>query len=98
MCSVGVYVRAGSRNDTLETSGTANLLAKMLLKGSTSATKGQLAEEIEGIGGRIGVNVDREITSLNLTCFKGDLSRAVSLLGDCVSNATLDSAELELAK
>lgn len=29
---------------------------------------------------------------------KGDLSRAVSMLGDCVSNATLDSAELELAK
>lgn len=70
----------------------------MLLKGSTGATKGQLAEEVESMGARIGIDTDREITSLNLTCFKGDLSRAVSMLGDCVSNATLDSAELEMAK
>jgi len=70
----------------------------MLLKGSTGSTKGQLAEEVESMGARIGVDTDREITSLNLTCFKGDLSRAVSMLGDCVSNATLDSAELEMAK
>ena len=93
-----MYIKAGSRNDTLETSGTSNLLARMLLKGSTGATKGQLAEEVESMGARIGVETDREITSLNLTCFKGDLSRAVSMLGDCVSNATLDSAELEMAK
>ena len=93
-----MYIKAGSRNDTLETSGTSNLLARMLLKGSTGATKGQLAEEVESMGARIGVDTDREITSLNLTCFKGDLSRAVSMLGDCVSNATLDSAELEMAK
>lgn len=93
-----MYIKAGSRNDTLETSGTSNLLARMLLKGSTGATKGQLAEEVESMGARIGIDTDREITSLNLTCFKGDLSRAVSMLGDCVSNATLDSAELEMAK
>ena len=70
----------------------------MLLKGSNSASKAQLAEEVEGMGARIGVDVDREITSLGLTCFKGDISRAVALLGDCVSSATLDSAELEMAK
>ena len=29
---------------------------------------------------------------------KGDVGRAVSLLGDAMSNATLDSAEIELTK
>ena len=29
---------------------------------------------------------------------KGDVSRAVSLLGDAVNNTSLDSAELELTK
>jgi predicted Zn-dependent peptidase len=70
----------------------------MLLKGSSSASKGQLAEELEGMGASISSNVDREITSLNLTCFKGDLSRAVNMLGDCLSGATLDAAEVEMAK
>ena len=96
--SVGVYIKAGSRNDTPETSGTANMLAKMLLKGSSSATKGQIAEEIESMGANVSSNVDREITSMSLTCFKGDVSRAVAILGDAVSGATLDAAELEIAK
>ena len=70
----------------------------MLLKGSQGATKAQLAEECESMGASISTSTEREMTSLNMTCFKGDVSRAVSLLGDAVSNTTLDSAELEMAK
>lgn len=96
--NVGVYINAGSRQDTLETSGTSNLLTRMLLRGSQGATKAQLAEEIESMGARISADSDREITNINVTCFKGDLSRAVAMLGDAVSSATIDPAELELAK
>lgn len=96
--NIGVYVNAGSRNDTLETSGTAHLLSKMLFRGSQSASKSQLAEEIEGMGGRLTSDVDREISSYGMTVFKGDVSRAVSLLGDALSSANLDAAELELVK
>ena len=74
------------------------MLTRMLLRGSQGATKAQLAEEIESMGARITADSDREITNLNVTCFKGDLSRAVAMLGDAVSSATIDSAELEIAK
>lgn len=74
------------------------MLAKMLLKGSQGATKAQLGEELEGMGATISTNTDREMTSINLACFKGDVSRAVAMLGDALSNTTLDSAELEMAK
>lgn len=96
--SVGVYINAGSRQDTLETSGTANLLAKMLTKGSQGVTKTQFAEEIENMGGSVSQDIDREITNLNVTCFKGDLARALNLLGDAVANPNIDPAELELVK
>lgn len=96
--NVGIYIGAGSRQDTLETTGAANMLTKMLLRGTSSTTKGALAEEIESMGGRITSDVDREVTNLNLTCFKGDLDRAVAVLGDAISNASLDHAELEIAK
>ena len=98
MSSVGVYIKAGSRQDTLETSGTANLLAKMLTKGSQGVTKSQFAEEIENMGGSVSTSIDREITNVNVTCFKGDLGRALNLLGDAVANPNLDPAELELTK
>lgn len=97
-CSIGVYINAGSRQDTLETSGTANLLRKMILKGTASASKGQIAEELEGMGARLTGETGREISSLGLTVMKGDVSRAVALLGEAISSATLDSAELELTK
>ena len=96
--SVGVYIGAGSRQDTLETTGAANMLTKMLLRGTSSTSKAALAEEIESMGGRVESDVDREFTNVNFTCFKADIGRAVALLGDAVSNATLDHAELEIAK
>ena len=74
------------------------MVAKMLLRGSQNVSKGQLAEEVESMGARIHSDSDREITHLNVTCFKGDVSRAVNMLGDAVSNAAFDAAELEIAK
>lgn len=74
------------------------MLTKMLLRGTSATSKAALAEEVESMGGRISSDVDREMTNLNMTCFKGDLSRAVALLGDAITNATLDHAELEIAK
>ena len=70
----------------------------MLTRGSSGYTKASLAEEIEGMGGSLTTSVDREVTSLSVNCFKGDVSRAVKILTDSVGSASLDSAELELAK
>ena len=50
------------------------------------------------MGARIEAETDREVTSINLTCLKGDVSRAVALVGDVIANATIDGAELEVAK
>ena len=89
---------AGSRHDHYDTTGTANLLATMLTRGSAGYTKASLAEEVEGMGGSLSTSVDREVTSLTMNCMRGDVSRAVKVLTDSLSSATLDSAELELAK
>lgn len=74
------------------------MLTKMLLRGTSSTSKAQLAEEVESMGARVESDVDREFTNVNMTCFKADIGRAVALLGDAVSHATLDHAELEIAK
>jgi len=51
--TVGVYFGAGSRQDTLATSGAAHNLRNMLTKGTSTRSKGQLAEEIESMGARL---------------------------------------------
>ena len=93
-----MYINAGSRQDTLETTGAANMLRMMLTRGTAGQSKAALAEEIESMGARISSETDREISSFNINCFKGDVSRAVSILGDAMSNINFDAAELEIAK
>ncbi len=62
--SVGVFVGAGSRNEDLETSGTAYLLEKMLQRGTTSKSKNEISLEIENMGARFQSKTDREVSSL----------------------------------
>ena len=50
------------------------------------------------MGGSLDSQVDREATSITMQVLKGDVGRAVSLLGGAVSSATLDPAEFELTK
>lgn len=70
----------------------------MLTRGSSSHTKASFAEDVEAMGGRYEHNVDREQTRISLTVHKGDVNRAVNLLGDAITSATLDTAEIELTK
>ena len=96
--SLGVYVGAGSRHDSLGTSGASHVLRSMLSRGTASRSKADFATEVEQMGGVFAGESGREQCSVKLTVHKADLGKAVELLGDAVSNASLDPAELELLK
>lgn len=50
------------------------------------------------MGARTYAKHDREHSNFAVTCFKSDVGKVVDMLGDCVSNATLDAAEFEQCK
>lgn len=93
-----MYVKAGSRNEDLETTGSAYLLQKMATRGTTNKSKSEIFEEIENIGGLYSDDIEREQSSYSLQVFKNDAPRAVQLLGDMITNIALNSGELELLK
>ena len=70
----------------------------MLSRGTDSHSKASFNEEVEGMGARLNTSVEREKSSISMQCMKGDLGRAINLLGDAVSNANLDPSEIELTK
>jgi mitochondrial-processing peptidase subunit beta len=96
--SVGVFVGAGSRHEDLETSGTAYLLEKMLLRGTPSRTKSEINLAVDSMGARFHSQTGRENSSLQMQVFNGDVGKAVKLLGDLVSNSNLNANELEVVK
>jgi processing peptidase subunit beta len=96
--SVGVFVGAGSRHEDLETSGTAYLLEKTLLRGTNSHTRTELGQTIENLGARYQAKTDREQSFHQLQVFKSDVGKAVKLLGEMITSSTFSPAEFEATK
>jgi len=95
LAAVGVFVNAGSRNETLETSGVAHFLEHLHFKGTSKRTRVQLETEIENVGAHLNAYTSREHTLYHMQVFKNDLPRAVDLLGDILTNSLYNKNQIE---
>lgn len=93
--SVGVFVDTGSRNETVETNGISHFLEHMAFKGTKKRNARQIAEEFEGIGGRINAYTSKEKTVYYAKVLKQHAEFAVEFLSDILQNSTFDQVELE---
>jgi predicted Zn-dependent peptidase len=93
--SVGVFVNTGSRNETAEINGISHFLEHMAFKGTKKRTARQIAEEFEGIGGRINAYTSKEKTVYYAKVLKQHAEFAVEFLADILQNSTFDEVELE---
>jgi len=92
--SVGVWVNAGARNETLELNGVSHLLEHMAFKGTRRRNALAIAEEIESIGGHLNAYTSREQTAYIARVLKGDVPLAVDLLADILQHTTMPEDEL----
>lgn len=93
--SMGVWVRAGSRNETININGAAHFLEHMAFKGTTSRSAAQIAEEVENVGGYLNAYTSREITAYYARLLKKDLNLGVEILADILQNSTFDPKEMD---
>lgn len=93
--SVGVFVNTGSRNETPEINGISHFLEHMAFKGTKKRSAKQIAEEFEGIGGRINAYTSKERTVYYAKVLKKHAEFAVEFLADILQNSTFDEVELE---
>ncbi len=93
--SVGVFVKAGSRNEEVEINGISHFLEHMAFKGTKKRNALQIAEEFENIGGRINAYTSKERTVYYAKVLKKDAEFAVEFLSDIIQNSVFDEVELE---
>ena len=96
--ALGVWVKAGARDETLEEGGLAHLLEHMAFKGTEQRTALQIAEEIEAAGGDINAATGMESTAYYARVLKNDWPMALDILADILNNPVFDPAELEREK
>lgn len=93
--SVGVFVNTGSRNEDKKINGISHFLEHMAFKGTAKRNAKQIAEEFEGIGGRINAYTSKEKTVYYAKVLKQHAEFAVEFLSDILQNSTFEKTELE---
>lgn len=96
--SLGIWVKAGARDETLDEGGLAHLIEHMAFKGTEQRSALAIAEEIEAAGGDINAATGMESTAYHARVLKGDWPLALDILADILTRPVFDPAELEREK
>lgn len=89
LVSMVAAFRGGLLAETPENNGITRLLAKVLLKGTTTRTAEEIADTIEAVGGGIGSDAGNNSFSISLDVTQPDLRLGADLLCDVLLHATL---------
>ncbi|WP_332065913.1 M16 family metallopeptidase [Bartonella sp. CB189] len=93
-----IWIKVGSRNETLTQHGIAHLLEHMAFKGTENRTAFQIAADIENVGGEINATTSAETTAYFVRVLKKDLPLAIDILADILMHSKFDEGELEREK
>jgi predicted Zn-dependent peptidase len=93
--SLGVWIRAGSRDERDEVAGITHLMEHMLFKGTPSMNALGIAEAFEGIGAQENAATGEEYTVLYARFLPEHLERALDIMSEMIKNPTLADLERE---
>ena len=99
IASVGIYIVGGAVEEEENEAGLTLLTARTMLKGTTTRSAAQIAEDAEMLGGSISASAGSDSFGWSFSVPNARLSEALELLGDVVQRPTIpeDSFETERA-
>jgi len=96
--SVGLWINAGSRCETLENNGVSHFIEHMLFKGTESRSAKKIAEIFDAIGGQINAFTGKECTCFYTKTLASYLNISLDVLSDMYFNSIFSENEMELEK
>ena len=97
MANVGVFIVGGAIEEELEQAGLTLLTARTMLKGTTTRSAAQVAEDAEMLGGSISASAGSDSFGWSFSVPATRLAEAMELLGDVIQRPTIpdDAFEIE---
>lgn len=89
---------AGSQTETAQNAGINSLLSECLLKGTTTRSAEQLANEVENLGGSIASAAGNNTFNLSIRGLAADIPTLLELLADATLHPTLPAEVIENEK
>ncbi len=96
--SVGVWVPAGSRDETPVVAGASHFLEHLLFKGTTTRSALDIASAMDAIGGEFNAFTEKEHTCFYATVLDRDLPLAIDIVTDVVLNATVTAQNVDVER
>jgi zinc protease len=95
---IRALVRAGASRETQRERGIASLTGRMLRQGTEHISKSALAEELDGMGAGLSVDVGYALTAVSIKCLADDFRRAMEILSEVMRRPTFPADELDRLK
>ena len=92
--SIGIWVKNGSRHESLDTNGISHFIEHMMFKGTEQRSARQIADLFDGIGGNVNAFTAKEYTCYFAKVLDQHLPLAVDALSDMFFNSVMDEEEL----
>ena len=93
--NVGIWVKAGGRDEASGQHGIAHMLEHMAFKGTTKRSAQQIAVEVESLGGYMNAHTAREETAYYIRILPEFMPLAVDVLFDILTESSLPDIEIE---
>jgi mitochondrial-processing peptidase subunit beta len=96
--AIGVFIGAGSRDETIETSGAAHFLEHLHFKGTSNRSRIQIEQNVENLGAQLNAYTSREHTLYHMQVFNKDQATAMDVLSDMLTNSHYNSHQIEVER
>ena len=96
--SIGVWVKVGSRHESLTNNGVSHFIEHMLFKGTKNRTAKEIANAIDKIGGQLNAFTSKECTCYYTKVLDSHFDIALDVLADMLLNSNFNEDEIEKEK
>jgi len=96
--TVGIWVNAGSRDESPAEAGYSHFIEHMLFKGTSTRSATDISREIDALGGEMNAFTTREATTFYVKVLDQHLPKALDLLSDLFLRSRLGQKEIEKEK
>ncbi len=93
--AVGIFIQAGSSDETSSNNGIAHFLEHMSFKRTQKRDAYDIVEDIESKGGHVNAYTSREMTAYYARVLDTEVTTALDVLADIVINSTYPKDEIK---
>ncbi|MBA4157886.1 MAG: insulinase family protein [Gemmatimonadetes bacterium] len=98
VANVNLYIRSGAAADPAAQAGLAGIAADLVTKGTATRTATQIAETIEGVGGRLNSSAGNDWLTVSATVLTEHVPLAFDLVSDVALRPSFPQTEFDLAR